>query len=259
MDDAVVLHASNALTVRLLPCDVVARVARGGRRSAQLQVDLAVRLAERGAPVAVPDPRAGTHVHEVDGFTVTLWTHHPAAAEDVAPGRYAAALTRFHAAARGLDVAVPRFTERVEQAQRLLADRGRTPDLAEADREFLAGTVRLLGREVTASGTPEQVLHGEPHPGNLLAAAGGPVLVDLETCCRGPVEFDVAHAPEEVADRYPGLDPVLLDRCRLLVTALVTTWRWDRDDRFPDGRRLGGQWLDDLRAAVARGHPRAPG
>ncbi|WP_432548291.1 phosphotransferase enzyme family protein [Kineococcus sp. SYSU DK004] len=252
VEDAVVLHASNALTVRLLPCDVVARVARPGRRSARFQVDLAVRLAERGAPVAVPDPRVGPHVHEVDGFTVTLWTHHPAAAAEVAPAPYAAALTRFHAAARGLDVAVPRFTERVEQAQRLLADRERTPDLDRADREFLATTVERLGRQVAASGAAEQVLHGEPHPGNVLAAEGGPVFVDLETCCRGPVEFDLAHAPEEVATHCPGLDQALLRRCRVLVLAVVTTWRWDRDDRFPDGRRLGREWLADVRAAVAR-------
>ncbi len=28
--------------------------------------------------------------------------------------------------------------------------------------------------------------------------------MDLATCCRGPVEFDLAHAPEEVAEHYEG-------------------------------------------------------
>jgi hypothetical protein len=35
---------------------------------------------------------------------------------------------------------------------------------------------------------------------------------------------------------------------------MITTWRWDRDDRFPDGRRLGAEWLDRLRAELDRHH-----
>src|SRR4051812_1136266 len=36
---------------------------------------------------------------------------------------------------------------------------------------------------------------------------------------------------------YPGVKRDLLRECRLLVLAMVTTWRWDRDDQFPDGRQ----------------------
>ena len=97
---------------------------------------------------------------------------------------------------------------------------------------------------------PEQLLHGEPHPGNLLGTTGGPLFVDWETYCRGPVEFDLAHAPEDVADHYPGVDRALVDDCRVLVPAMVTAWRWDRDDRFPDGRRLGVEGVDRLREAL---------
>jgi hypothetical protein len=32
---------------------------------------------------------------------------------------------------------------------------------------------------------------------------------------------------------------------------MITAWRWDRDDRFPDGRRLGVEWLSALRTATA--------
>lgn len=94
----------------------------------------------------------------------------------------------------------------------------------------------------------EQLLHGEPHPGNLLVTGQGLLLIDWETCCRGPVEIDLAHAPEGVGERYPGVDRDLLSQCRALVLAMVTTWRWDVDDQLPDGRRLGEAWLDRLRA-----------
>ncbi len=74
--------------------------------------------------------------------------------------------------------------------------------------------------------------------------------MDLETCCRGPVEVDLAHAPEQVADHYLGLDEELLRDCRVLTLAVATAWRWDRTDQFPNGPALGIEWLTQLRAAV---------
>jgi hypothetical protein len=245
-DEAVVLHDSNKLTLRLLPCDVVARVAPEAEQVAAFEIELARRLAGAGGPVAVPDPRVPPRVYRSDGFVVTLWTYHePGPAPG--PADYARALHRLHAAMRTVDVATPHFTDRVENAQRLVADRDLTPALADRDREFLGGTLRSVRRAVAARGAPDQLLHGEPHPGNVIGTGNGLLFVDLETCCRGPVEFDLAHAPEDVGGQYPGADRALLDECRILVLAMVTTWRWDRDDRFPDGRRLGTEWLTELR------------
>jgi hypothetical protein len=76
------------------------------------------------------------------------------------------------------------------------------------------------------------------------------LFIDLETCCRGPVEFDIAHAPEEVSRYYPNADQELLRQCRVLMLAMITTWRWNRDDRLPNGRRLAREWLSELRAAL---------
>lgn len=248
-DEAVVVNASNKLTLRLLPCDVLARVAPASHRIAQFEIDIAQRLAASGSPVAALDPRAAPRVHARDGFDITLWTYYPAAAPEIAPPEYAAALQRLHADMRSLDLATPHCTDRVEEAQQLLADRSLTPELAEPDRRLLADTLRDLRRDLSGHGR-DQVLHGEPHPGNLLATHLGPRFIDFETCCRGPVEFDLAHAPEAVADHYPGLDRELLRRCRILMLAMITTWRWDRDDRLPDGRRLAAEWLAQMRAAL---------
>ncbi|MEU0387768.1 phosphotransferase enzyme family protein [Streptomyces chartreusis] len=253
VDDAVVLQDSNKLTLRLLPCDVLARVAPVAQQVAQFEVDLAQRLTASGCPVAVLEPRVEPRVHERDGFAVTLWTHYePVAPHEVPPADYADALARLHAGMRTLDVPTPHFTDRVEQAQRLVANRERTPELAEADRELLGDTLRSLRRVIGERGGAEQLLHGEPHPGNLLTTRNGPLFIDLETCCRGPVEFDLAHAPEEVGEHYPGVDEDLLRECRILVLAMITTWRWDRDDQLPDGRRLATEWLGRIRAALDR-------
>ncbi|GAA4529967.1 phosphotransferase enzyme family protein [Nonomuraea ferruginea] len=251
-DDAIVLHDSNALTLRLLPCDVVARVAPVAQPVARFEVELAQRLVEAGCPVAALDPRVEPRVHERDGLMVTLWTYHePVSRREIPPADYADALGRLHAGMRKLDVPAPHFTDRVEQAQRLVASRDRTPALADADRELLAGTLSSLKRAIGERGGAEQLLHGEPHPGNVLTTRNGLLFVDLETCCRGPVEFDLAHAPEEVGEHYPGVDQDLLRECRILMLAMITTWRWDRGDQLPDGRRLGMEWLGQIRAALA--------
>ncbi|MGA5503724.1 phosphotransferase enzyme family protein [Streptomyces umbrinus] len=252
VDDAIILNDSNKLTLRLLPCDVLARVAPAEQQVAQFEVDVAQRLGESGCPVAALEPRVEPRVHERDGFVVTLWTYYePVTPHEVSPADYANALAQLHAGMRKLDVPTPHFMDRVEQAQQFLANRERTPELADADRELLSDTLRSLGRVIgERGGVAEQLLHGEPHPGNLLTTKNGLLFIDFETCCRGPIEFDLAHAPEEVSDDYPGLDQDLLRKCRILVLAIITTWRWDRDDQLPNGRRLGAEWLSQIRAAL---------
>lgn len=253
VDDAIVLHDSNKLTLRLVPCDVLARVAPVVHQVAQFEIELAQRLSESGSPVAVLAPRVEPRVHERDGFVVTLWTYYePATLREIPPADYADALVRLHAGMRTLDVAAPHFTDRVERAQQLVASRYHTPALVDADRELLGDTLRRLRHVISERGGAEQLLHGEPHPGNLLTTMHGLRFIDLETCCRGPVEFDLAHAPEEVSEHYPGVDHGLLRECRILVLAMVTTWRWDRGDQLPDGRRLGIEWLRQIRAALGR-------
>jgi Ser/Thr protein kinase RdoA (MazF antagonist) len=254
VDDAVVLHDSNRLTVRLTPCDVVARIApMAYQASAEFEVEVARRLAETDSPVAALEPRVEPRAYVRDGFVVTLWTYYePVSPRDVAPAEYAQALERLHAGLREIDLPAPHFTDRIAEAQRLVGSRDHTPALADADRELLNNTLRKLRWAVGQRGAAEQLLHGEPHPGNLLRSKNGLLFIDFETCCRGPVEFDVAHVPEEASDHYPGADQGLLRECRGLMLAMVASWRWDRDDQFPDGRRMGTELLGQMRTALER-------
>lgn len=246
--DAAVLHNSDKLTLRLQPCDVLARVAPAARQCAQFEVDVAQRLADVGSPVAALQ---APEVFARGDYVVTLWVYYePVTGQALPPADYARALDRLHAGMRRVDLPVPHFTDRVAEAQALVADHARTPALPDADRMFLGSTLDRMRRAVSRSGRPEQLLHGEPHPGNLLSARTGPIFVDFETCCRGPVEFDLAHAPVEVADHYPGIDHQLLRDCRILMLGMIIMWRWDREDQLPDGRRLGIEWLTELRMAT---------
>jgi aminoglycoside phosphotransferase (APT) family kinase protein len=252
VDDAMVLHNSNKLAVRLAPCNVFARVAPLAHQDLRFEVELAQRLAEIGSPVAALEPRVEPRVYQRDGFAVTLWRYYESVTPpDVSPADYASALERLHAGLRTLKVASPHFTDRVAEAQQLVASRDLTPALGDADRELLIAALRERRRAISDRAAPEQLVHGEPHPGNVLATQNGPLFIDFETCCRGPVEFDLAHVPKPVSECYPGVDQELLRDCRGLVLAMVAAWRWDPGDQFPDGQREGR----DLVRALRQGRP----
>jgi Ser/Thr protein kinase RdoA (MazF antagonist) len=251
VDDAVILHDSNRITLRLGPCDVLARVAHlEGQREAEFEVEVARQLTETDSPVASLDPRVEPRVYVRDGFVITLWTYYEPVSPDAEAGEYAQALERLHAGMRHVDLIAPHFTDRVAEAQSLVGNRAQTPDLLDADRKLLRDTLRELTWAIGQRDAAEQLLHGEPHPGNLLKTKSGLLFTDLETCCRGPVEFDVAHVPEEVSRHYPDADKELLRECRILMLAMVAAWRWDRDDQFPNGRRMGTDLLSQIRTAL---------
>lgn len=253
VDDATLIHDSNQIAVRLLPADALARVAYDVHRAGvEFEVEVARRLATAGSPVGTLDPRVEPRVHLRDGFAVSLWTYYDSLSSEVTPPEYAKALLRLHASMRPVEMVVPHFTDRVASAQASLADRAWTPALGDSDRDLLSKTLETLTASATSRGAEEQLLHGEPHPGNLLNTQVEPLFVDLETCCRGPVEFDIAHAPDDVSEHYPGVDQDLLAECRILMLAMITTWRWERDDQLPNGRALGIEWLGQLRTALAR-------
>jgi Phosphotransferase enzyme family len=252
--DGVVVHNSNRIAVRLTPCDVLARVAPLAHQAgAAFEVAVGRRLAEAGCPVEEPEPRVEPRVYVRDGFALTLWTYYEAVPpQAIAPAEYAQTLARHHAGIRQIDLTAPHFTDRVAEAQWLVGDRTQTPELDDTGRKLLGNTLRGLRRAIVDRGAPDQLLHGEPHPGNVLHTKQGLLFIDLQTCCRGPVEFDIAHAPEDVSEHYPAVNQGLLRECRVLVLAMVTAWRWDRDDQLPDGRYWGIEGLNQVRVALDR-------
>jgi len=246
--DASVLHNSNKLALRLRPCDVLARVAFAGLEEFEAEVEIGRRLAQVDGPVASLEPRVEPRVYERHGFAVTFWTYYEPACQELVPADYANALERLHAGMAKVNATVPHFSDRVAEAQQLVASPSRTPELEDPDRKILSSTLRSQRREISDRSSIEQLLHGEPHTGNLLSTKSGPRFIDLETCCRGPIEFDLAHVPEQVSECYSGADRELLRACRLLVLAMVAAWRWDLDDQFPNRKQAGHELLGALRA-----------
>jgi hypothetical protein len=246
-DDAIIFHNSNKLALRLTPCDVLARVTRVGQEDARVELERALRLAEAGCPVGAVEPHVDPTVYSRDGFAVTLWIYYESVPAHVSPVDYARALARLHAGMREVDMARPGFRDRIADAEQVASNPDLSPELAEADRVLLGGTLRSLRQRIDDYGAAEQLLHGEPHPGNVLGTKNGPLFIDFETVCSGPVEFDLAHVPEAVCEHYPNVNRELLDDCRQLVLAMVAAWRWRLGDEFPNRRRWGQEFLRSLR------------
>ena len=249
VDDAVVLSDSNRLVVRLTPCDIVARVTPMTHfASAEREVELVKQLAQTDSPVATLEARVEPRVFVRDGYKIAMWTYfEPVQSRIRPPAEYAQALERLHAGLRQIDITTPHFMDRVAATQRDVASRDVTPDLAVTDRALLANTLRDLRRSIVNRRAPEQLLHGEPHPWNVLNTKNGPLFIDFENTAHGPVEYDLAWVPNEVSERYPEADQDLVGECRGVVLAIVATHRWSRDDEHPSGRQSGVAFLNVLR------------
>lgn len=264
VDATVVINDSNRLVVRLMPCDVVARVTppealapvtaraswlSGEAYQARLatEVEVVKRLAEDDSPVAGLDPRVEPRVFVHDGFAITMWTYFAPVRRMLPSADYAQVLECLHAGLRQIDVPTPHFMDRVAATQQDVASRDVTPDLAEADRALLANTLRDLSETIVNRRAAEQILHGEPHPGNVLETKNGPLFMDFEDSVHGPVEFDLAWVPKEVSERYPDADQALVGEFRGVVLAIIAAHRWSRDDQHPSGRQSGVTFLNALR------------
>jgi hypothetical protein len=249
VDDAVVLQASNRVTLRLAPCDVVVRVAPGAATAwAERELMIGARLAAVNGPAERPADGVEQRAHRHDDLALTFWRYHEhVPPPQLEPAEYADVLARLHDAYRTMDDATSHhFTDRVAEAERTLTDDDRcSPDVTDAERELVLTVLRVTTDRLV--GRPEQLLHGEPHPGNVIRSKDGLLFVDLETCCRGPIELDLAHADRGIEDHYPGVDLDALATCRTLARAVATAWRCDRNDLLPNGPAIRAWSFDRLR------------
>lgn len=241
----VVLRSGSNLLVHLHPAPVVARVATATalvRRdvAAWLARDLAIadHLVKAGVPAVAPSPELPAEPVHRDGHCITFWTYTPHA-EDYRPrrGEVAALLAGLHVALRDFPDALPRspMSEMPVAFELLAGSRWLdATDLAElrAEHEWAQAAVREI-----AGG---QALHGDAHPGNLLATTHGLCWNDFEDTWFGPREWDLACLADtrrldgdaELA-RYPDAPaPEVLRICRAARQLQAAIWAAVLNEHF---------------------------
>ena len=114
------------------------------------------------------EPRVRPLVYRLDDFAVTLWVYYESGTAALSATDYADGLARLHAGMRRVDIATPRFTDRIAQAEKIVAEPESSPALAAQDRELLVRSLADLRQAIDDRNASEQLLHGEPHPGNVL-------------------------------------------------------------------------------------------
>ncbi|HLI67701.1 MAG TPA: phosphotransferase [Caulobacteraceae bacterium] len=252
----VVLKLAHHTTLRLAPLPIVARVQSSEPPDAAMaamarEVAVARTLADAGAPVIAPtrDPPAGPHT--VGHAVISLWTfaeHRPATDADEVTA--AEALRAVHAALAHV-AGLPPFIDALDRCAAVLADRAAMHALTEADRAFLEARQQALRAGLDGAG-PSVALHGDTHAGNVLMTADGPLWGDLESACRGPLEWDLVQLSPVARRLFEPYDRALLRRLSELRSVNVAVWCWADADRSRDVRAAGEHHLARVKAIAAR-------
>ncbi|SEG59556.1 Phosphotransferase enzyme family protein [Nonomuraea solani] len=264
VDDPVVLNDSFNLRVHLRPAPIVARVptvtALARPRPAEAlerELNVVSFLHGAGAPVVPPSDLLPAGPHVRDGVAVSFWAyaeHDPA--HVVTPDVAGRMLAELHEALRAYPGELPYLEPVLNEPARLMEsldgvldgvlDAGELARLREAHAEL----AERLSKE---AGT--QAVHGDAHPGNLLATPAGLLWNDFEETMAAPVGWDLAcllrsrMLDGRAAVRAYGADPGEL-RTFLAARGLQgTVWVLVRTLRFPEeaasARAALEAWLRD--------------
>lgn len=179
--------------VFLLPGRIVARVGRSPQYlpTARREVAVAHWLASTGEvpvvlPSALPQPVL------VDQYPVTFWQEIPGPMSRATVPEMGATLRALHRLVLPDTVDLPdlsafaRIEDRIESAPITAEAQGRLRAVLAKLQDAWPGTATMFD-------LPSGPIHGDAHTGNLLRGSDGRlVLIDLETCCLGPREWDLA-------------------------------------------------------------------
>ena len=200
-DEAVRIGAGSNVLVHLKPAPVVARVMTAtavlhddAEQWLAREVAVGAFVAERSDLVVAPTDILPPGPHVQDGLWMTLWKFvpHDAQAPPPGPRQLGRLLRRLHAVLADFPGDLAPLSETRDWLERLLDELRPSPPLTRQDIQWLRFELDALAPAVFESSLPAQALHGDASMSNLLRTESGPVWIDLEDVCAGPVAWDVA-------------------------------------------------------------------
>jgi hypothetical protein len=234
VEEPVLLRSTNNVVAWLNPSPVVAKIGVGRLPGFDTEVLIASELSAMGAPVVPPAPEIPAEIHSHGDFKISFWRYCPQPPDvDMPAAEEAAALLHLHATYARLPAKLkgdlPSYLAELQAISTLLADATRLSALPDSDRHLLMDIFDFLwGRlQLASPASTHVVLHGSPHPYNVLLVDGKPSFIDFETTCIGPIEWDLAHTSADTVRSYAGaVDAQLLETCRDLVRVKTAAWCW---------------------------------
>ena len=255
VEEPVVLNDLFSLMVHLRPSPVVARIATCMPRLRipieewlGREIDVTSYLVRQGAPVVGPSAELPPGPHTVDGLTFSYWTYvQPVPDRTPTAADCAAMLVDLHVALRWYPGKLPLVgSGDISRGLELLDRAGGILD--EADLALLHATAERLHGFMASPADDWQPLHGDAHPGNVIATRTGLLWIDFEDVCRGPIEWDLASIMDAgAASLHHRPDPDVLAHCRKLRALQIALCLTVYHDEFGD---LDG-WDDGIRSMLA--------
>jgi hypothetical protein len=247
-----ILADSNNTIVWLAPAPIVAKVGTSHFRDAELESlarELAVsaHLSGLGAAVVAPVRGLAAGPHRWRDLTLTLWQYaEPSGTVAPEPAEAAAAMSAVHDALAVFPGSLPRFELELADARRFLRPE-RSPTLLDSDRHFLLSVVGEVEERLGGWVTEPRALHGSPHAGNWLRTTQGLLLLDFETACRGPLEWDLAALDDAAVQLFAEVDFELVALLRRMRSVCVAAKCWVEPNRAPEVREAARVHLKLLR------------
>jgi hypothetical protein len=243
-----VLHSSNNTIVHLPAGGLVAKVGTSTEAAETLSRELAIalHLTARGAEIAPPARHVPPGPHLEEGLSLTLWdflAHDPDPELD--DDELADSIERLHAHLATWGGELPDYRDRIRQTERLLGDDDAMRAVPRDGLNVLRARFAETAPGLLDRARPAIVLHGGPHSHNVLATTAGLRWIDFETCCRGPIEADLAYLGE-AGTRRPGIDLELLALTKRMLSISVATTCWCDPDRHPRLREAAEYHLASL-------------
>jgi hypothetical protein len=255
-EQARVLHDANNVVVHLAPSPVVAKICRAsvgdhGWRKLATELEIARHLVRAGAPVVGPSQELPPGPHVQGDFAMTFWRHQDHDPDAVATSRGAGrALAEVHEALDSYPETFPSFLDRqVKRAEKILFSESAPSPLPTSERAFLCSQYLSITSELHDRKLRCRTLHGDPHRGNLLVSKAGYLLIDFESVCSGPLEWDLSALPGLGADAF-SVDKDLLSPLRRLRSLCVAVWCWTRSRTSTALDRAARNHMELLRLAA---------
>jgi hypothetical protein len=206
-----------------------ASVGDHGWRKLATELEIARHLIRAGAPVVGPSQELppGPHVH--GDFAMTFWRHQDHDSDALATSRGAGhALAQVHEALDSYPETFPSFLDRqVRRTAKILFSESAPSPLPTSDHDFLRSQYLTITSELHDRKLRCRTLHGDPHRGNVLVSKAGYLLIDFESVCSGPLEWDLSALPGLGAGAF-NVDEDLLSLLRRLRSLCVAVWCWTR-------------------------------
>jgi hypothetical protein len=241
---SVVLHDANNVVVHLAPSPIVAKVCTGsadsrGSHKLAAELEVARHLVRAGAPVVAPSPELPERTHSEGGYVMTFWRHHHHDAEAPVCGRAAArVLQQVHMALDSYPGPLASFFDRqLGRVSRILDDPVALSALSAVERAFLRGEHASILAALEECRLDCRALHGDPHRGNFLLGRDGCLMIDFESVCSGPLEWDLSALPAEGSGVFDA-DENLMALLRRLRRLCVAVWCWTRPARMVELDRV---------------------